>query len=450
MEWLSLIPPVLAIGVAIWKREVILALLLALWASETLLLAFNPLQGFLASIERTINIIADTDNARILLFSLLIGALLAFIKESGGVSAFVHWISAKRLASTPRRASLLTALTGVVIFIETNMSILTSGILAQNLFDKFNMSRARLAYIIDSTCAPVSALILLNAWGAYLLGLIQPYENDQASLTLLRAIPLNFYCLLTLMLVFYTAISGRIYGPLKSSESMHTAENTEANQPLSKMRYMLIPLAVMIFGIPAFMWYTGNGLLLQGSGSRSVLWATALAVLCAYALLRFDKKETHQHLIRLGFKGMCQLLMLVTTVLLALSLGASLRALGTGEFVAGWVGGFLPSWSMAAVIFICAALISFATGTSWGTFGLLVPIGMPLVQNFGIPAELIVAAIIGGGVFGDHCSPISDTTIIASLASGCDHIEHVRTQLPYALTAAGVSITGYLLAGIFF
>lgn len=450
MEWLSLIPPALAVGIAIWKREVILALLLALWISETLILGFNPLSGFIATIERVIHITTDADNARILLFSLLIGALLAFIRESGGVNAFVQWITRNGLANTPRRAGTLTALAGVVIFIETNMSILTSGILAQSLFDRFNMSRARLAYIIDSTCAPVCALILLNAWGAYLLGLIQTYGIQDTTRILIATIPLNFYCLGTIALVFYTALSNRVHGPLRTIESAHAKRDAEIPTITGKKRYMLLPLAIMIAGIPVFMWHTGNGQLLQGSGSRSVLWATACAVLCAYILLRFDKRDSHSTLIQTGFKGMSELLLLVTTVLLALALGASLKALGTGEFVAGWVGGFLPLWSIPAVIFIYGSLISFATGTSWGTFALLVPIGMPLAQHLGIPAELLLAAIIGGGVFGDHCSPISDTTIIASLASGCDHIEHVRTQLPYALGAGGISVIAYLLAGIFY
>lgn len=147
---------------------------------------------------------------------------------------------------------------------------------------------------------------------------------------------------------------------------------------------------------------------------------------------------------------MGRLLGLVTTVLLALALGSSMKALGTGAFVAQMIGEHLPIWTVTPMIFIAAGVISFTTGTSWGTFGILIPIGIPVAQSMGIPAELILAAILGGGVFGDHCSPISDTTIVSSLAAGCDHLDHVKTQLPYALTAGAVTLAGYTLASLFF
>lgn len=448
MEWLSLLPPVVAIAVAMWKREVIVALLAALFVSETLLAGFHPGGGFTGTLDRTTDVFANPNSTRILLFSLLVGALLYYIQYSGGVAAVVRALTRGGYTTNARRAGLLPTFTGFAIFIETNMSILTSGIIARGLFDKFRMSRARLAYIIDSTCAPVAILILLNGWGAYLLGLIDEFDYDSPVAVLVATIPLNFYALLTLALVLYTVITTRVHGPLRTAESRgEEIKDSEDIEP-TRARYMLLPVATMIGGILFFLWLTGDGSLMAGAGAQSVLWATALAVLVAYGLLRWDRVFQHRELVELGFKGMGKLLPVVATVLLALALGASMRALGTGEFVAAMLGPALPAFLLAPLTFLAAAIISFTTGTSWGTYGILIPIALPLAAAMGVPPSLVLAAVMGGGVFGDHCSPISDTTIISSLGAGCDHLEHVKTQLPYALLAGVVALVAYAVAGL--
>ena len=446
MDWLSLLPPVLAIALAIWKREVMLALVAALFTSEWLL-SGSPWAGFLGIWERLVAQLADAGNARILLFSLLVGALIAFVRESGGVSAFIRWVEQRGLARTPRQVGLLTMAVGMLLFIESNLSILGACLVSGALFDKHQMSRARLAYFADATCAPTKVLVLLNGWGAYALSLLQGYNLDNPVGTLAWSVPLNFYCLITLLLVFYTVWTGRVHGPLRASESRVTAQAPTLEAPTRK-RYFLAPIAVMIFGIVALMAWTGNGNVMQGSGSKSVLWATASALFVAYVLLRTGKRFRHKELVSLAFKGMNELLPLVALVLLALALGAAMKDLGTGKFVASMIGDFLPVFLVTPLVFLAACLISFATGTSWGTFAIMMPIAMPLALGLGIPPSLMVSAVLGGGVFGDHCSGISDTTILSSLASGCDHYEHVKTQLPYAVTAALASIVLYLLCGL--
>lgn len=448
MSWLSLLPPVVAIAIAVWKREVIVALLAALFVAETLLAGYHPGGGFTGMLERTTGVFASPDNTRILMFSLLVGALIAYIQHSGGVAAVVRALTRGGYANTPRRAGLLPTFTGLAIFIETNMSILTSGIIARGLFDRFGMSRARLAYIIDSTCAPVAVLILFNGWGAYVLGLIDGFGMDSPVMVIAATVPLNFYALTTLALVFYTVLGNRVHGPLRTAESrMEAVSDPEAVEP-TRARYMLLPVATMIGGILFFLWLTGDGDLLAGEGARSVLWATSLALLVAYTLLRLDRVFEHRELVDLGFRGMGRLLPVVATVLLALALGSSMQAMGTGEFVAGLLGPALPAFLLAPLAFIAGAIISFTTGTSWGTYGILIPIAVPLAVAMDVPPALVLAAILGGGVFGDHCSPISDTTIISSLGAGCDHLEHVRTQLPYALVSGAIAIAGYVLAGL--
>jgi tetracycline resistance efflux pump len=450
LDWLTILPPLVAILIVLWKKEVILALLLSIVTSEFLLLLKTEQSSFLLTpintIERVVSTVGDAGNARILIFSLLVGALLAFMRDSGGVAAFVNKLISSGIAKTKRRAAGITMFTGIVIFIESNLSVLTAGIMARGLFDKFQMSRARLAYIIDSTSAPVCILILLNGWGAYIIALLSNYELEVNPLVLLwSTLPYNLYAWLTLILVAYTIIADKTHGPMKEAEQKLERLDTkiEVAAP-TKARFMLLPLGVMIIGMVGFMFWTGNGDLTQGSGSKSVLYATFLACIVGYALVVLSKQTNHQGAFKLGFSGMSELLPLVTIVMLSIGLGASLKVLGTGIFVAGLVGDYLPIVLVVPMLFIAGGIISFTTGTSWGTFAILIPIGMPLVQAFGLPPELVLAAILGGGIFGDHCSPISDTTAVSSLAAGCDLLTHVKTQLPYALVTGAVAILGYV------
>jgi len=218
VSWLSLVPPLLAIALAIWKREVILALLVALFASELLLHGWNPFLGFLASIERIAAVFTNRGNAQILMFSTLVGALLALMRHANGVAAFVRWLLGAGFARGPRSALMLTALLGVAIFIETYLSALAVGTFAQSLFDRYRMSRARLAFFVDTTCSPVSILVLLNGWGAYVLGLLQGYGLENPVQTLIASVPLNFYAWTILALLFYVAWTGRVHGAMRRHE----------------------------------------------------------------------------------------------------------------------------------------------------------------------------------------------------------------------------------------
>ena len=454
MEWLTITPPLLAIIVAIWTRNVFWALGVAIWLSETIIAGFNPFMGALGGIDRAVGVFDSSYNTRVLLFCLIIGALIVYMQRSGGISAMVERLQSSGFASTPRRASLVTAVCGVLIFVETNISLLTTGILGRPLFDKLNVSRERLAYIIDSTCAPVSVLILFNGWGAYLLGLLNENGVDGATGVLMSTIALNFYAWITLVLVFATIVSNKTFGPLAAVEkagggsaAVATGPFNEAPEAPSRAIYMAIPLFIMIGGTIGFMIWTGDGDIRQGSGSQAILWSVILATAAAFMCLAHSKRAKGE-LLDIGFKGMGDLLPAVTMIYLALVLGASLNAVGMREFIASIASSFPAPWAIPAILFLAAGITSFTAGTSWGTYGIIVPVAVPLAVGAGVPLPLAIAAVMGGGVFGDHCSPISDTTIIASLASGCDHMEHVRTQLPYALVG-GVAATGlYLLAGL--
>ncbi len=447
-EILTVLPPVLAIIVAMLTRNVYAALGLAIIASETLIANFNPAMGALGSIDRAAAVFASEGNTRVLLFCLLIGALIAWMRDSGGVEAVVSGLMKRGLVSTPRRAALAPALAGTAIFVETNVSLLSSGVLGQRLFDAHGLSRERLAYIIDSTSAPVSALILLNGWGAYALGLVEPYGFESPIGVVAGTIPWNFYALLTLAGVYLTVFTGRVFGPMKTAATKAVlAEDEEAVAPTRSI-YMWLPLLTMIGAALGFMAWTGGGNILAGNGSQSILWAVCLAMLVAGVLLAVGKAFPAGGLQARGFAGIAEMVPVVAILFLSIALGDSLRVLGTGTFMAGVAEAFVSPVIVPAVVFVVAGVTAFMTGTSWGTYGIMIPIAMPLAVALGIPPSLALAAVLGGGVFGDHCSPISDTTIIASLAAGCDHIEHVRTQLPYALVTGGMAVAMYLAAGV--
>ncbi|MEM8615557.1 MAG: Na+/H+ antiporter NhaC family protein [Pseudomonadota bacterium] len=456
MDWLTLTPPLLAIAVAVWTRNVFWALGLAIWLSETLIAGLNPFMGALGAIDRAVGVFDSAYSTRVLMFCLIIGALIAYMQRSGGISAMVARLQSSGLASTPRRAGLVTAVSGVLLFVETNISLLTTGILGRPLFDKLKLSRERLAYLIDSTCAPVSILVLFNGWGAYLLGLLVENGVEGATGVLMATIALNFYALITLALVFVTVLTNRTFGPLNAVERSGVSKPVTGSEdsvfsappePQSRAVYMAVPLLIMIGGTIAFMLWTGGGDIREGSGSQAILWSVIFATAAAFVCLVLSRRATGKA-VDIGFKGMGDLLPAVTLIYMALILGNSLNALGMREVIAGLAGVFPAPWAIPALLFIAAGFTSFTAGTSWGTYAILVPVAVPLAVGAGLPLPLAVAAVMGGGVFGDHCSPISDTTIIASLAAGCDHMEHVRTQLPYALLAGMAATALYTAAGL--
>lgn len=455
MGWLTILPQIVAIGVVLWRKEVILALLAAIFTSELLLLidasgvaAMAPLE----TIERIVNVFSSADSTRVLMFSLIIGALIAYLRHSGGVTALVDLLINKGITKTKKQAGLMSFLIGIVLFVESNLSVITAGIVSRGLFDKFSMSRERLAYVIDSTSAPVCILILINGWGAVVLANLNANGLENAETTLIGTIFYNFYAWIALAIVLYTILSDKLHGPMKECEARkqkEVAEDPAPEFPASKASFMIVPLMSLIGLIFIFMYWTGDGAIRSGDGSKSILYATIISCIVAYAMMLGSGRFTHIKLVEIGFQGMNELLQLVTIVLLSLALGSSLKILGTGAFVAGIAGDNLPMIMIVPMLFLASSIMAFTTGTSWGTFALMIPIGVPLIQMLGLPPAFVISAILGGGVFGDHCSPISDTTMISSVASGCSLLDHVRTQLPYAMVGGGLTFIVYIIAGVF-
>jgi Na+/H+ antiporter NhaC len=445
-----LLPPLIALSIAIVFRHIYAALLAGIFACQVLLEGLNVGSAFLSSIDRIASVFSDPGNVNVLLFCLLIGILISYMRDSGGVSALANAMLKGPLSRTRRRAELSVATIGTGIFVETNISLLGTGILGRPLYDAYNLSRERLAYIIDSTSSPVSVILLLNAWGAYADRLIEPYGFENSTSVVVGSIPWNFYAFIALFLAFFTAVSGKVFGPLKNAKtkSLVSAQGEDYSQ--GKPIFMWLPIIILVGGSFGFMYLTGNGDVTKGSGSQSILWAISAAILSLAFLLKlnrvFDTKEMQEK----AFSGMSEMLPAVTILVLAIAFGSAIRELGTGDYVADVATDALPTFLLPAILFLVAAAVSFITGTSWGTYGILIPVAIPIALSTGIPPSLTLAAVLGGGVFGDHCSPISDTTLIASIAADCDHIRHVETQLPYAIASALVAFFMYVIAGSFF
>ena len=446
---LVLLPPVLAIVIAIWRRNALLALFCGLLLCHLMLNNWQPVSGVTDSFTGLIEVFLSTSNSYIISFSLLIGALVALMNHSGAVNGFINQLARLNLVKSERQARLLPTVIGTSIFTDTNLSMFTAGMASQQLFDKHKLSRAQLAYLLDSTCAPISILFLINGWGAYVFGLLDGYQFDNTVGILMATISYNLYAIIAVMLAYYTAYSGKLYGPMKKAKSLATLSDTEQSKT-APAKIMWLPLFALLGLTFVFLWFSGDGDIRKGSGSYSVFWAVISAFSLLVILVIVHKLLSLKDIAKTSVAGINKMLPAVAILVLSFAFGDAIKALGTGTYVSQLISTEIPLYLLAPIIFIAAAIMAFATGTSWGTFALLIPIAVPIAVDTGLPIEFLVAAVLGGGIFGDHASPISDTTIVASIASGCDHFEHVKTQLPYALTGALVTIVLYIFIGLSF
>lgn len=446
---LSLLPPLIAIILAIWKRSALFALFSGLVITYFLINNYNPLTSVKDSVVGVVNVFSSTGNTYIVAFSLLIGALVTLMNRSGAVNGFITALSNLNLVKNKRQAALLPSLIGTSIFTDTNLSMFTAGMASQKLFDQHQLSRARLAYILDSTCAPVSILFLVNGWGAYILGLLDGYQFTDPVGILIGTIGYNFYAIVALALAYYTVFTGKAYGSLKATKALSSeVSDTQLNLKIAPAMVMWLPLLLLLTTTFFLLWYSGNGDIRQGSGSFSVFWAIVTALICLISLILCFKLLSTKEILSGILSGTKKMLPAVSVLVLSFAFGSAIKLLGTGLYVSQLINQEFPLFLMAPVLFIAAGIMAFATGTSWGTFAILIPIAVPIAQQSGLPVEFMVAAVLGGGIFGDHASPISDTTVVASIASGCEHIEHVKTQLPYALFGGLITIIAYALIGL--
>ena len=465
--WYSVLPPVIAIVLAIWSKQVILSLFAGIWMGHMLLNQFNPLTGITRALDGVIDVFTDPGDARVIIFTLLIGSLIATIERSGGVRGFVHYLETRRWVHNGFRAQLLAWVTGMVIFVESTITLLVAGSVSRPLFDRYKVSREKLAYLIDATSAPVCVMIPLNAWGAVIVSLVASTGVENPLEIFIASVAYNFYSIAAILLAGVVIFKNINLGPMKKAEErtqggdilwpgaiplvdvsaeQQDVDESEADIPSAWL--MALPILAMIVMMPIGLYITGDGDIIKGSGSVSVLWSVSFAILVAWVMTLIKGDCSVSQLMQDFMKGAGALLPIAAILLLALALGDVARTLGTGIYVANLVGENIPAMFLAPLVFLVSAFIAFSVGSSWGTFAIMIPIAVPMATTLGLPVPVLLGAAVSGAIFGDHASPISDTTVVASMAAATDHIDHVRTQLPYALLAAGIAALGFLIVGV--
>lgn len=457
---LTLIPPVIAIGLAFWKKQLLASLFLGIWLGEVLIARGNVLSGFVKTVDRALNVTRAPGNLEIIAFSVIIGGFLALIRESGGFQGFVNWAERRRLSGRGP-VFAFTFLIGLGMFIENYSNILINGSTMRPLYDKLKISRERLGYFAHTTSINVVALAVINSWGAFYMSLLQTQGVSQPLKVVVASLPYNFYCLASLVLVVIVMATGWTIGPMRAAEKAAAGGRKAATPEAgpseigssfksvpARAFHMVFPIAVLLFTVLLSLYLTGHGHISRGNGASSILYGVVVAILATAGLLFVKKIFRVQELMEILYRGIAELIPVGLLLVLALTLGDICKALGTGTFLAGLAKENLPAAVLPALIFGLSCVISFATGTSYGTFAIMIPIAIPMAQATGLALPLMFAACISGGVFGDNCSPISDTSIVTGISTRIEVVDHTRTQIPYALVAASVAITLFIIAGL--
>jgi Na+/H+ antiporter NhaC len=494
--WLSILPPLVAIGLALVTKEVLLSLFIGVFSGALFLNGWQPLTALARTIDQYVaSSVADPDQASILVFTTLLGGMVGLINRSGGTLGIVDRI--RPFATSPQRAQFATWALGVVIFFDDYANTLIVGSTMRPITDRLKISREKLAYIVDSTAAPVASVFPISSWIGFEVGLIAaafavvdiPFN---AYTTFVASIPYRFYPIFALVLGFTIAVTGKDFGPMLKAE--RRARNTgkliaEGAVPLANFNTdilepppgapqrginALLPILAVITITVVGMYTSGSSGLNRADFGTSGEWlrevfgnANSIAALCwaslaglilAFGMPLLQRIFTLREGVGAMVEGFKSIFMALIVLILAWSIGSVCEDLQTADFLVGLSQGVLsPHW-FPVLIFLLSAAVSFATGSSWGTLGILMPLVVPIAHGLSVSTGMAVSSdgygailvgtissVLAGSVWGDHCSPISDTTILSSTASGSDHIAHVRTQLPYALS---MGILGMLIGDI--
>lgn len=480
-------PSALAVGLAFVTRDIYLALFIGSFSGALLLHAGNPWAAFQDLFNtRLIPSLTDRWNCSVLVFTLMIGGFVEVLNRNGGMIALASLVIGR--STNPRRAALSAYAMGWVLFFDGLASSLLVGKSLRAVTDRAGLSREKLAFIVDSTSSPIAGLALLSTWVAYEMSVIrQGFENtgDPAHLELaapyiwlVLSLPFRFYNWFMLLFVFLVVWLMRDWGPMLAAERASRSRKvplsavSDSRRPVFHAALAVAPLLVLIVCVFLGLYLDGGGLdhpltfqhLIRAFGQADAasvfLLATALATAVALTLTAFWNRASHAHTSsgpKAFLEGMNQMFLPALILVFAWMLNGIIKELGTAQYLAGLLGPDFPAAWLPALIFLLSATVSFSTGTSWGTMAIIMPLAIPLCVTItdhhagqvAHPALVAsIGAVLAGAVFGDHCSPLSDTTVVSAFSSECDVMAHVRTQLPYALVAAAVALTaGYLPAG---
>ncbi|KQL56623.1 MULTISPECIES: Na+/H+ antiporter NhaC family protein [Bacillaceae] len=468
MGFISLIPPLIAIGLAITTKNVLVSLFTGLFAGVLLLTSGNPITATTETIgEYLFPQLTDSYNAAVLVLLLFIGGFVGLIEKSGGSAALAKRVV--RFLDTKAKTQMAAYVGGLTIFFSDLGSPLIVGPIFEKIFDKAKLSREKLAWIIDSTASPLAVMIPFIGWGVYIMGLIrQEFDNigsDMSEFTaFLQAIPFQLYPILAVAIVPFIALTKLDFGPMaraeqrvektgelywKTSRPLRYSEPVDENQ---KSYAVLIWLPLLTLFVTLFGLLLTHGFPFEpvAGGDFRVALSTAylFASIVLIGLMVLLKVKRFSEAFELYSKGMQKMVFVLATLVLAWALGTVMSEMGTANYVIELLQDSVPGYLVPAILFLVAVCISLATATSWGTFAIMMPFAIPMA--FGLDAHLAICigAVLSGGIFGDHCSPISDTTILSSTGAGCDNVDHVKTQFPYALLNGFIAFIVFIFAGI--
>ena len=462
----ALLPPIIAIALALLTKEVYSSLFLGILVGGLLYSNFS-FEGNVTHVfnDGIVSVLSDGYNVGILVFLVILGAMVCLMNKAGGSAAFGRW--AQTHIKSRVGAQLATLLLGCLIFIDDYFNCLTVGSVMRPVTDKHNISRAKLSYLIDATAAPICIIAPISSWAAAVAGFA---EDGQGLNLFIRAIPFNFYAILTIIMMVGLAVMKIDFGPMADHEknaaekgdlfsgsNPYAQMDEEVAQDKGTVMDLVLPIVVLVACCVIGMIYSGG--FFSGAGfveafsnsdaSVGLMLGSAFALVFTMVYYLIRKAMSFKDMMEAipeGFKAMVPAILILT---FAWSLKAMTDSLGAKYFVRDFVQSSAAGFQMflPAIVFIIGCLLAFATGTSWGTFGMLIPIVQNVFSMSDPLAIVCISACMAGAVCGDHCSPISDTTIMASAGAQCDHVNHVSTQLPYAITAAGVSFVAYIIAG---
>ena len=466
----ALLAPIIAIVLALITKEVYSSLVIGIIVGGAIYAKFN-FEGTLVHVvsDGFIANVADSYNMGILIFLILLGALVSMMNKAGGSAAFGRWATAHIKSRVG--AQLATIALGVLIFIDDYFNCLTVGSVMRPVTDSHKISRAKLSYLIDATAAPVCIIAPISSWAAAVAGFARGAGAESGISLFIQAIPYNFYALLTIVMMIFLAVTGLEYGPMKKHEinakekgDIFTSGTKQAIEEMAvnekgRVCDLIIPIIVLIVSCVIGMIYSGGffsgesfiDAFSNSDASVGLAYGAFVSIIITviyYLIRRVLSFKSIMESLPEGFKAMVPAIMILAC---AWTLKAMTDSLGAKIFISQLIEGSAAGFQalLPAIIFLIAVGLSFATGTSWGTFGILIPIVLSVFEPGEAITIVAISACMAGAVCGDHCSPISDTTIMASAGAQCDHINHVSTQLPYALTVAGVSAVSYIIAGFF-
>lgn len=461
---LSIVPPIVAIALALITKEVITSLLIGILSGGLIYTGGN----IISALETVFELMGTKlgDNALMLVFLTMLGSLVMVMNMAGGSFAYGKWASKK--IKSKKMAKLATSFLGMLIFIDDYFNCLTVGAVMKPIVDENKVSRAKLAHIIDSTAAPVCILAPVSSWAASVVAVIGDTGVKNPMSVFLSTIPMNVYPILTLLMILYFCTSDIEIGVMEKYELNDTSrilENEEVGYEYSKngkVYDLVVPILVLIFVTVTMMLKTG-GFFAEGLGAAkafgnanvnlSLVIGAFFAIAVSFVMYIPRKLLKFEEFMKGIVEGMKTMVSAIVILSLAWTIGGitSDEFLNTGSYIASLISNStMPMWLLPAIIFVVGAFLSFSTGTAWGTFGILIPIMVPILMhtNHMHYLTIVLAAIFSGSVFGDHCSPISDTTILSSAGAGCDHIAHVSSQLSYAISVGSASALAFLVSGI--